>query len=785
MKFNFAINYKVFLEIFGAVILILGFLVLFVPFTPEMPQPGLDHSWAYGMNVAINDGLLIGKDILFTFGPYASIVTKLYHPATDSLMIYGGLYLGLNYSIVLLLLARNVSTIWILLLYIVLAGFVYFLDPILISYPLLLALIFYRMALPENDKYAIRVTKNQEIAISILFAPMGLLCLIKGSLLIICIVISVISFAFLRIKKKTELSLLIVIVPIFSALAFWLLSGHHFSGISSYVSNLLPVISGYTNAMSIDGDISEIFLYMAASTGLLYVIATTDEVSSSSKAFLFLCYAFVLFIMFKGGFVRHDGHAVMAGVGVLIAAILLSFAVKHRYLPFAILVSTAAWGYIDQEYFATSTKSTFDNVYNSVSMANKGLRTKLRDSGSYIEEFNKANDKIRAEYSIPALEGTTDIYSYNQSYLFASDNKWNPRPVFQSYSVFTAYLAGVNRDHLIGESAPDNILFSVEPVDNRYPSLEDGLSWPALLNNYYPVKLDTKFVYLKKLEKSNILPVLDEVVAKEYRMEDVILLPETSSVLFARIDIRPTMFGRIAGLLYKSQHLELTIETHSGKTKKYRLISSMASSGFVISPLVEDTRDFSILFGKGNYLHDKMVKSIKVTVVGEDAYHWNRAITVSISKVAMGPAYDIHNWIRFDEINGALPTDFQQRTSDKCLGHVDKVNGYFDGSAITNMSRILSVDGWLAESVEESLAPEVVFITLTDADGMKKYIKAKTLPRPDVRQYYSQPLLPDVGYQVYTDLTGLSGKYTLGISKLYEGTIVSCENFNLPITIVK
>ena len=54
-----------------------------VPFAPLMPGQSLDDSWVYGINQAVAQGLAIGRDIVFTVGPYASIYTGGYHPGTD------------------------------------------------------------------------------------------------------------------------------------------------------------------------------------------------------------------------------------------------------------------------------------------------------------------------------------------------------------------------------------------------------------------------------------------------------------------------------------------------------------------------------------------------------------------------------------------------------------------------------------------------------------------------------------------------------------------------------
>src|SRR6476469_6515006 len=82
-------------------------ICIFVPFSPVMPEDGLDASWMFGMNQAVAQGLAIRRDIIFTFGPYASIYTQAYHPATDYMMMFGSLYLALSYWFALVLLSIN------------------------------------------------------------------------------------------------------------------------------------------------------------------------------------------------------------------------------------------------------------------------------------------------------------------------------------------------------------------------------------------------------------------------------------------------------------------------------------------------------------------------------------------------------------------------------------------------------------------------------------------------------------------------------------------------------
>jgi hypothetical protein len=214
--------------------------------------------------------------------------------------------------------------------------------------------------------------------------------------------------------------------------------------------------------------------------------------------------------------------------------------------------------------------------------------------------------------SLPILKGTTDIYSYDQAYLFASDNKWMPRPVFQSYSAYTPKLIEANLRHLMADSAPDNIFFSTSEIDDRLPSLEDGASWPALLTRYEPMGLASGFFMLHK--KENIVTTDTVFLRVEtHQLNERVEVAPNGGLIFIEIDINPTFFGRVKSILYKPDQLFMTIESADGVIKKYRMIAGMAKSGFMVSPLIENTNDFSRLYEGPSIASEKAIKSFTIT----------------------------------------------------------------------------------------------------------------------------------------------------------------------------
>jgi len=118
-----------------------------------------------------------------------------------------------------------------------------------------------------------------------------------------------------------------------------------------------------------------------------------------------------------------------------------------------------------------------------------------------------------------------------------------------------------------------------------------------------------------------------------------------------------------------------------------------------------------------------------------------------------------------------------------CEGFIDVVNGISPAPASLTISNTLSVDGWMAISGKDGVVPDAVFVTLSDENGKKIYIKARRTPRPDVKEHFKQPRMPDPGYTAFIDVSTLSGKYTLGLSRIYKGTLESCQQFSLPLLI--
>lgn len=750
-------------------------ICVIVPFSPAMPSGGLDPSWVFGMNQAIAQGMVIGRDISFTFGPYASIYTKTYHPATDHLMLFGSLYFALSYVLVIFMLVRNSG--WFLVF-----GFWLFLvgslaaDSLYFSYPLLVSVICFMVNGGHTEKDIKKDLRLTEIVI--LFLPLGLLPLIKGSFLIICAVaVGLVAISF-GLRGKWRFVAVAIITPIISVIIFWSFSGQAIENVYFYFKSMAPIISGYTEAMATDGPADEIYLYILAVCVLLLVIISENDVPLVHRALSFFGFSAYFFISFKGGFVRHDGHALMAGTAVMFASFVMAFSYRSPAIFIVFALSFGAWINIDQNYAKTSTNGLLSRLESTYTSAWFGAKSRVTGSNELKLIFNEAIKKLNNQAKFPIFKGNTDIYSFNQAYLIASGNLWNPRPIFQSYSVYTSSLAQMNKEHLFGKNAPDNVIFRIEPIDGRLPSIEDGASWPALLNHYGPSAKSNDFLYLHRKNDSHSS---DEIFLSSgtYSFGEIVSVPNESAPIFAEVLIKPSFIGRLVNIFYKPSQLQIVLELVNGKKVTYRLIAGMASSGFVLSPLIETTDEFGLLYGGIDYLDEKLVKSFSISPV-DWMFQWAKTYEVTFKKISLSQKTDVSNIYIFDKLVGDI---YKHKISlaAKCDGNIDELSG-ISPAIKSSVGGLIKVRGWLAKSVERGVVGDSVLLALRDSAGKYQFLSTKKVMRSDVGAHFKNPTLDLAGF-VSTGYVGtLSGDYILGLAYTEGDQVRVCPQFNIPIS---
>ncbi len=604
----------------GKIVIFWGLVFIFASFNLKFIGSFLDQSWEYGMDLAVLNRMRIGTDIIFTFGPYASIFSRTYHPGFVDFPLMCKIFLGLSYAVLFCLYARQ-SNIYqqflFLALLLLMKG-----EPntLLYSYPLLWGLyIFKNTYAYGNDCARNKSLDSAAPWICLLSVPLGMLILVKGTLIGLCGGIAATVLVYFLYLKKYRMAAAIAVIPTVSCLFFWVLSGQKLLDLPYFFINSIPIISGYTAAMSVGADNIEVKQWLFILISLMFIWSIIKmRIRNAEKIFISIFLLIFLFLSFKGGFVRHGGY--ISAASLLLTACLYCFVAGKTLGRFILFCSFI--------FFLYMSGNNFHNLYDSVINQYKSslqAACNIQAWKNHMLALHNAHKRaIQSEFPIPKLPGTTDQYPFRQGVLFASDNVWNPRPIFQSYSAYTEKLASLNEQHLRGANAPDNILFDLsreETIDFRLPAMEDGCSWPALLDNYH-ITGNNQFVFLRKNAQLKETSSFRKLLEGEYEVGQIVTLPyfPNGARLYANINIEPTLTGKMEIAISRTDPIYAAFLLNNERQLVFRIVPEIVKSGFFISPLITTKNEFAAFHN--NSLHQLNAKIVRGFTLRYDSSQW-------------------------------------------------------------------------------------------------------------------------------------------------------------------
>jgi hypothetical protein len=338
----------------------------------------------------------------------------------------------------------------------------------------------------------------------------------------------------------------------------------------------------------------------------------------------------IIFISFKHGYVRDDWHEIIGTIGLLLASMLgltIVWPVGRYYLRLAALLQLAFAFFLASSAFGSWLSNDDLPVLLTRTFAMPRLLApvKMLSEPDYLMKAYQTNlADVRDRFPAPPLEGTVDIYPWNLAMLFAHGLRYQGRPVLQSYSAYTPELAELNAAWLRSSHAASNILFGIEPIDDsypsRYPSLDDGLSWPELLTRYdikgFNDAVGTYLLLSRSSAPGTYHLTLLQSVSVHWK-ETVDLPAATNAPIWAEVELKKTMVGTLASIFFKPPTLVLTVSLRSGERRDFRLVPAMARGGFLLSPLIETSQSFASLSSIGwpTHLIDQEVVSMTLSAL--------------------------------------------------------------------------------------------------------------------------------------------------------------------------
>ncbi len=618
---------------------------------PRMPESGLDASWSTIANVATANRLAFGKDLINTFGPYNALFSRTYDPDIDTLMVTASLLLMLAYYFLALLafVDRNGTHYLLAAVFFALASIDQ--NSIFFAFPMLFAIAIQRLQglneCPHTAWQQHAVSTGTVLAGAI---GNGMLGLSKASMIPYSLVMMMICAAWLAAKREHLLATSVFVSYLIVTALLWVVPGQSLSNLPYYYLSVIGVVSGYGDAMSYPGPALQWLIYLLVAAATVFMLAIDRARPLQTRIFLGIIVITSYFFSFKAGFVRHDGlvhsgfpiffsgHAATAALTLMLVGLISPVFVGSKARQAVCgLMGVSGCALIISFYGPVNPIVAGRHIVAVQASALDGIRSRLSFEKTLESQYNERIARIRKELDIPHIDGSFDIYSFDQAYLLAHQLKWQPRPVSQSFAAYAPELLRINFNHLEGPSAPDNIVFKVQTIDGRYPSLDDGPSWQLLMHRYTPTKrLKHDFLLLgrKELQHSSASAFSPPTyfASKPVHLGQRVLLPAGESIRYARFRFRKTTAGRILSIAYKTPILVMQVELADGSKSVYRIIPGMTETGFLLSPLIDSTDKFAFAATRQTrVLAPSRVIAFTLAAAEGGALSWHDTVEYSLS----------------------------------------------------------------------------------------------------------------------------------------------------------
>lgn len=620
----------------AALVLVLINILMQPPWRAGLPSVSLDPSWQMVVLHAAAHGWQFGKDIVFTYGPLGFIMSSQYDPELYGLALtFWVIFYGtLAAALCVLYRAASPAKLIVLLLVGVVSLLNWAHDGIWFGACFVLFLLARRGE---------RVATGFAAALTILIAVTALM---KTTSLLLALPAIVLTDA-ARYARFRTLPLFIGLFGV-TFLGAYLAADQSLGSLGAYLVNALEVSRGYGEAMHTYGSLREVALFALAGS-LLFGLVAFSELRRRSRLDAVLAMAVtagVLFVAAKAGFVRHDtGHIMIPWVAFMVMAAaylgeISDVGVPALGLHSAVLGAAVLGAVMCCATYVAGIRETVGPGPAAGILFN-GLREQMTQDppaaaqvmfGGRVAQYKTAYESelahIRKQSPPLPLDGAVDIFGVNQGLVVASGADYRPRPVFQSYSVYTPRLIGLNRAAITGPRAPDTILFEIDTVDNRYPALDEGALWPDLFRLYDVTGFADGFALLKRRSAPRAVDLQDLTEATIAFGQDMDASPWADGLLWMEMDIRPTLLGRLRSFLFKPPLLMLTVTTDAGNTQTFRIAPGLTASGFLLSPLIETTDQFALLPAR-----EETIARFSVAAIGRPAGMFDDVLRVRLKRL--------------------------------------------------------------------------------------------------------------------------------------------------------
>ncbi len=594
----------------AAILLLLG-CIFFVP-TAFFVAPGFgsEDSWRLTINKALSEGWGFGDRIIWTYGPFGFYETRCPYGVSPLCFAALDLFVFLLFAWLAfdaLRLRFDSVVAW--------AGAVtLFTVKRLIHdqassalYCLIVYLVIRNVSKPSA------LTSVALVVGSVL----GLFVKVNFGLVsaFLCGTIFVVK-AFGR-EKSAVLWLALVAAQIVVA---WVVAATLHTNLIPYVKSTVAIVEQYADGMAW-GPLPEwaprgygvshvaVCLFFWGFAIAAAVIARKERFSRESLLYLVIG-GIVAFVLYKTSVIRSDynhNKCFLLGFPIIALAFLIHGPESLCSLwRFFFLASTAYAGLLMIAEFGNSLIFTQRDYLKSFFPINyvKGIidYDSVRDWKDYTNSVRTRFPERGVPENVAQLIGTNsiDIFPFEATLALGRGMNFQPRPVPQTYVAMGKELESRNAGYYQSDRAPRFIFYVLGDKgfspDGRYPLWEEPAVKRVLQRRYTArgvfsnlqgaqSETEPKISPILVMERNAAVPKREEeiVTTKTERAGEEFALPEQEQELYARIEIKKTLLGRLVSFLYRGARVDAQFKLADGTQKRGRIIAANLESGVLVN----------------------------------------------------------------------------------------------------------------------------------------------------------------------------------------------------------
>ncbi len=572
----------------------------------------LDGSWVRALNMAIKNNLVFGRDIVFTYGPLAYFSTRNTQYIHDIYLFTADVFLCACFYYVSLQLISKYKG-WFIILFV--AEF-YFKGYEYAASLFLFFIVFTILNLKNNFNNYFEIIACGICGVVVFFVK------VNYGLVALPIMIFIAILSLIRNRK----SFLIFLGTV--SVVFTVIYTHVNVDIANFIRYSLPMISCYNEAMQItikSSDspfISVVIYFVIFFIAILFYYWQKREKKSPLLVQLstILLLTLMLFLAYKNGFTRADGHTqgffTLLPLFTVFAIFLFDLAEYKSAKIACILIIFMSDLNVDlphgSEGMGFINRVTVFHTYNYFKTAFKKL------DEIPVNELKIPDDKLQL-----VGKSTIDIFPIDIAIMQLNNMNYFPRPIMQTYSAYSPVLDSLNAAHFYKNNRPEFAMLKMGYIDNRYVAWDEPLTHAMLRLNYKYVDYislnkdtalvnsDASYMLLKSIPGVQKYPKFEKIQETTINFEDTVHFDfKDDTPIYMSVDIQPTVMGKLKSIIYQAPvlYVSLFLNHECTSSLRYEAIKPIIKAPVLISNFIVDNLDYRE-FMNGNSQKNAKVKA--------------------------------------------------------------------------------------------------------------------------------------------------------------------------------